>query len=266
MKEAVLFFRGLGESMNANMLKGVKDRIDRNRYDIIEVPYSATFGPIGSPDVFAKSLMSSVNEGVANAEKIISGYDSVSLVGYSFGTLVVEELIEKHPVSTAIGRKIMIGATLASARRKPGRSWALPGRGGGIFGEYVDDPRLWCALAWPEDVVTSLPVDSLLRKATPVIHWMSFQDPVRWAISLKTELPKLIFGEIGNMADHALDPIWWNHYFDMMVTTGQMIDGYARRGEHTARYIEKKWFDYKQNSVTALEMIARGVNQATPRF
>lgn len=264
MKDAALFFRGLGESMNANMLKGVKDRLDRSRYDIIEVPYSATFGPIGSPDIFAKSLQASVDEAVRNAESIIDRYEHVALAGYSFGTLPVEALVKKYPKGTPRGNKIMIGATLASARRKPGRSFGLliPPTNGGILGGWHDDTRLWCALAWPGDVVTSLPTNSLLRRVAPAIQYMSFSDLPAWARSLKAELPRIVSSEIGTIWEHMFDPAWAQQYGEMLINTGIMIDGYANRGEHTAKYNEKRWFDYKQNPVTALELMSRGLNGA----
>lgn len=260
--------RGLGENMQNNMLTGVTRQLDPKLFRVVEVPYSATFGPIGSPDIFAASLMASVEEGVRSMEKIVREAPGLAIVmGYSFGTLVVEEFISRHPKGTPLGDKVILAPTLASARRKSMRSYGLPGFGAGIFGMPVNDSRLWCAIAWPEDVVTSLPENSILRKASPVIHWMSFQDPLKWAESLKAELPKLIFGEIGDMSNHAFDPVWWQKYFDMLVKTGMMIDGYARRGEHTARYSQLLWRDYAGRPISGLDLMARCVqNEAKKRL
>lgn len=262
MMITVLEFRGLGEPLGNNMLGGVRRQLDGKRIRVIEVPYHPAFGPIGSPDIMAKSLMASVDEAVKMGEVLIrDAPGAVVLSGYSFGTLIVNEIIKRHPRNgSELGHKIIMGACLADARRKPGRSYGLPGIGGGIFGEYVDDPRLWCSLAWPGDVVTSLPMNSPLREASRLIHWMSLVDPVKWAASMTQELPMFIQSQIGSMADHAFDFVWWQTYFDLLVKTGQMVDGYARLGEHTARYAEKHWRDWQNKPISAIDLLARCIN------
>lgn len=250
----VALVRGLGEAYNNNFLwNNLRPKLNPERFRVVEVRYSPSFGPFGGrAPATDQALWAGVDEAVAEIDRLVAAAPGpVILVGYSFGTLCTNEWIKRNPNN----RKVILAPSLANARRKPGRSFglAIPAQlGGGIFGEYVEDPRLWPDVAWTNDVVANLPLESLIRKGAHLIKWLSIPGIARWGADMAQQLPAIIFqATLGGAAP------------TVIIDTARsvpMVDGYSRLGQHTSVYHQKHWTNWKGEQVTAFDLLARVIN------
>ncbi|MEC4615784.1 alpha/beta hydrolase family protein [Tsukamurella tyrosinosolvens] len=245
----VLQLRGNSEPLDGNMLDNVVRKLDPKLFRVIEINYPASIGPAGG-GAFKPSELESVRIGCEMiSREVAAAPGPVAIIAYSLGTVTLVEWLKQNPHVA----KVVFAGLLANARRKPGRQYGfpLPIGGEGIFGQWIDDKRAWCDIAFPGDVITAMPAGSILRQGSDLIQHMSLVDPIRWANDVIAKLPSVAWQLAGTD-------------FSKLVQLGPKVgeaiaglDGFARGGMHTARYFEPHWRDWQNKPISAIDLMAR---------
>ena len=213
----VLCARGIGEPLTENMLSHVTRMLPADRFNVIEIPYPAEYGPV--PGLAGKSFDASLAElRRLVLWEIVKAPGRVVLLGYSagaagMGDIAAEIALGLHMDATRemgwpafqalpIAGKIA-GVGLVADPRMPTGLDPLGRPMWGIAGSRVipaDYPVWW--VADPADPIPCLEVDSPLRTVADQTDAMSLTDPVAWGLSL---FARLQFGQWQAVAIR-----WWD--------------------------------------------------------
>ncbi|MHA4848537.1 hypothetical protein L1080_003200 [Rhodococcus sp. MSC1_016] len=181
----VLRCRGIGEPMDeTSMLANVTKHLDQKRFRVIEVPWSAQYGPVPAP------LGSSFDSSLRSGRTMLLDYirrdpNPVVITGYSgggalAGNVAAEIARGEHPTLD------VRGVGLISDPLRSDDPWDLSTTGSGIAGSrpitQVWFPVWHCAD--PADVITSCPQYSSLRTLADQSAAFSLVDPFEWGWDL----------------------------------------------------------------------------------
>nr|WP_143545535.1 alpha/beta hydrolase [Rhodococcus sp. 15-1154-1] len=187
-KKLVIRARGIAESMAKNMLSAVTDPLDKDHFDILELVWSASYGPV--PTRHGESF----GVAVTHAEKALldlirdSPYP-VILIGFSGGAEVVGNVARRiaRGQFSQLTNKVLLVGLLADPSRAAGQIVG-PDRGGfGITGERFIDTRYFPVLQYsaPGDPISELPAGNLLRPFADISEFFSLDDPEAWIADLR---------------------------------------------------------------------------------
>ncbi|WP_213573301.1 alpha/beta fold hydrolase [Rhodococcus sp. USK13] len=181
----VLRCRGVGEPMGeASMLANVTRHLDPERFRVVEVPWSAQYGPVPAP------LGSSFDTSLRSGRTMLLDYirrdpNPVVITGYSgggalAGNVAAEIARGEHPELDVRGVGLISDPLMPWPYSPAGpTTW-------GIAGERWIDARafpLW-HLADPADVITCCPAESPLRTLADQSAAFSLVDPREWGWDL----------------------------------------------------------------------------------
>jgi hypothetical protein len=162
------------------MLANVTRLLDRKRFVIREVPWSASYGPV--PAALGSSYDQSLNTGRTMLLKAIKDDPNpVALLGYSGGAALAGNVASEISWGRHTGLDVRGVGLISDPRRHPG----LTDPTWGIAGARMILPRfpVW-SLADPADVITSCPGNSPLRTLADQSAAFSLADPVAWGADL----------------------------------------------------------------------------------
>ena len=255
----VLQLRGNSEPLDGNMLDNVVRKLDPTLFRVIEVNYPASIGPAGGGP-FKPSEMESVRIGCEMiSREVAAAPGPVAAIAFSLGNVALTEWLKLNPQVA----KLVYAGQLANPRRKPGRQFGfpLPIAGEGIFGQWIDDKRAWCDIAYPDDVITAMPAGSILRQGSDLIQHMSLVDPIGWANDVLAKLPAVMWELTGGG-----DPVKLAQLGPKLTDAYIGLDGFVRGGMHTDRYFEPHWRDWKGNKLSAIDLMARCLRTEQKRW
>ena len=144
MKTDVYLFRGTGEAKGGGMCHFAANKLDRNKYNIIEIQYPATIGPIGG-----QLNGVSLNKSLVTAQQLFLDQirsrpnNPVAIIGYSLGALAASRILENYAWFQNVGRVPVWAILIANPARNPGDS-ALnmcDNKTYGIHGTHKPYPR-----------------------------------------------------------------------------------------------------------------------------
>lgn len=167
----VFTLRGAGESMaGPNLLDVVTSKLDRSRFRSTSILYPASIGPVNSDhNVAGANLEQSVTRGKrAIAYAVRESPNSVVLLGYSLGALVVSQFLEDLAAGEDYTRDchILYAGLVSNPRRAA--DLGLPGYGiAGEHGSYGFVSTYEVARA--DDGITCCPAGSPLRRLADVV-------------------------------------------------------------------------------------------------
>lgn len=176
----VYLFRGTGEQLGSSMVWTVADKLDPNRYNIIEIDYPATIGPIGGR-LAGTSLNESVEIAVDKAINRMVNSDKIGIISYSLGAIASTRLLERlaaAEVTYSSGNLIepLFAVQIANPARNENDSALGLGRGSGIHSSHLAFPKdtFNLEIANGYDMITSSDKNSPNRLLSDVISPFSF--------------------------------------------------------------------------------------------
>ena len=166
-KTNVYVFRGTGESLNAGMCWTVAGKLNKNKYNVVEIRYPATIGPVGGA-----SNGVSLNKSLEVASQLLADQvrqhgPNYAVVGYSLGALATSRIMED-----IAGGRLRIAAPkwavqIANPARNPGHSARALCASNlyGIHGKHEPYPTSThvIELASGRDMITATPENSPIR-------------------------------------------------------------------------------------------------------
>lgn len=224
----VIRCRGIGEPMSKNTLQTVTDRLDRNRFKVIELVWSASFGPVPSKD--GDSFGVSVSQAEATLRKLILDQPGpVILIGYSGGAQVVGNVAADAALHRPSIREKIIAVGLISDPSRHTVQIVGQNRGGqGIMGgRYIpeDHFKVWQLSAWGDPISEQPNIRALEDLAAGIEFW-SLKDPGAWMDDIKRKAfaGRLRFWEPRSLASWGLAYQW--------------SLGYTRDRRHNSYHVE----------------------------
>ncbi|PTR42052.1 hypothetical protein C8K38_111221 [Rhodococcus sp. OK611] len=221
----VLCCRGIGEPLRDNMLAGVTRRLDPTRFQVVEVPWAASYGPVPLP--LGPAFDQSLADGRALLLRLIAeDPNPVLLLGYSGGAALAGHVAAEIAKGWHPGLEV-VGAGLVSDPFTPGHASPAPGRWG-IAGPRSIPSRfpVWW-VSDPADVICCCPAGSPVRTLADQTSAASLSNLVAWAANLRWRL------EFQQWQQVAID--WGNREQVKAIYRQALhdVDGYLRRGDHT---------------------------------
>lgn len=223
----MLCCRGIGEPLTGNMLSHVTDHLPVSRYEVVEVPWAASYGPV--PRIDGQAYKKSLNEGMLLLDRMVrdavEADQGVILLGYSGGAALAHRYTSVNPyLVDGLG-------LIADPYREPGAGvpeHTAPGFGlGGTGYPLTVGPAKVFEIADPADMICSCPANSPLRTFADQTYAVSFRDPIHWAGDLLDRLAKNRWQSVR---------INWLNPFETLRLYSEAAwyaDGYLRRGDHT---------------------------------
>lgn len=244
----VLACRGIGEPLQGNMCSAVTRNLDPTRFRVIEVPWSASYGPVPLP--LGPAFDDSLGTGRELLLRMIDeDPNPVLLLGYSggaalAGNVAAEVARGEHP------RLEVVGCGLISDPFMP--QYASPTRGTwGIAGYRhvaLSVPTLWAAD--PTDAICCCPANSPLRTIADQTRAFSLSNLLGWGVDLVGRLKRQEWQQV------AID---WRNRDEVHAIYRQAahdLDGYLRRGDHTSYALRTM----RETGVTYTDWLADQIN------
>lgn len=244
--------RGIGEPLGeGSMLANVTKHLDPKRFRVVEVPWSAQYGPVPAP------LGSSFDSSLRSGRTMLLDYirrdpNPVVITGYSgggalAGNVAAEIARGEHPELD------VRGVGLISDPLRSDDPWDLSTTGWGIAGirpiAQVWFPVWHCAD--PSDVITSCPEDSPLRTLADQSSAFALVDPRSWGWDLVNRLQTRRWQ--ATIRDWSNAPEVWRAHTQAI----HDADGYLRLGDHTSYHLRR----YPGSSRTYTEWLADRINE-----
>ncbi|RVW06248.1 alpha/beta hydrolase family protein [Rhodococcus spongiicola] len=184
----VITCRGIGEPYPSPMLANVTRLLDPERFRIVALPWSATYGPV--PSVRGISFDKALRTG----REMLIDYirrdpNPVVLLGYSGGAALAGNVADEIALGDHPGLDLR-GVGLISDPLRSSVNDVNPGATGcGIAGSRpIPGNFLVWHCADPADVITCCPLDSPLRTFADQSAAFSLADPGAWATDLLDRL------------------------------------------------------------------------------
>lgn len=244
----VLACRGIGEPLHGNMCSAVTRRLDPTRFRAVDVPWTASYGPVPLP--LGPAFNASLRTGRELLLRMIDeDPNSVLLLGYSGGAALAgdvahEVALGQHP------RLEVVGCGLIS---DPFMPWAASPTEGtwGIAGERTVPyriPTYWAAD--PADAICCCPSNSPLRTIADQTRAFSLSNLLGWGVDLVGRLKRQEWQQV------AID---WRNRDEVHAIYRQAahdLDGYLRRGDHTSYALRTM----RETGVTYTDWLADQIN------
>lgn len=222
----IITCRGIGEPYGTNSLSAVTKNLDPKKYMIIELVWSAAFGPIPRWDG------DSFTVNVLHAEHALLGliakYPGAILLGYSGGAQVAGNVAAQigegwHPALTI--RAVVL---ISDPSRHKSQIIGVNRGGQGILGgRYIKSDRFQVLqFSAPGDPISELPEGNALADLAQLITSLSLVDVPAWMEDLRR---KALKGALQIWKRSGVD--WWNAY--------KWSLGYTAHGRHTCYLHEK---------------------------
>lgn len=208
------------------MCSAVTRRLDPTRFRVIEVPWSASYGPVPLPlgPAFDESLRT-------GRELLLRMIDEdpnpVLLLGYSGGAAlagnVAAEVAEgKHPDLEVVGCGLISDPFMPEYASPVRWQWGIAGSR--PIGNAV--PTFWAAD--PADAICCCPVNSPLRTIADQTRAFSVSNVLGWGVDIVGRLKRQEWQQVAiNWADR-------EHVRATYAKAFHDLDGYLRRGDHTS--------------------------------
>lgn len=188
----VLYARGIGERFGiAGMCQNVIGHLDPGRFRAIEIPWLATYGPVG-----ANLRGASYRDAIYEGERLV--YDAISeapgqvvLLGYSGGASLMGNIASDISAMSDIGAwKKLVGVALIADPHQPR---GVSPHGHGVAGPRPIDPLpAWWAYS-DRDPIPVTPELSPLRTLADQSAAMSLADPAAWGRDLANRMMRSRF-------------------------------------------------------------------------
>ncbi|QSE94169.1 alpha/beta fold hydrolase [Rhodococcus pseudokoreensis] len=244
----VLCCRGIGESMgDGSMLANVTKHLDPRRFRVVEVPWSAQYGPVPAP------LGSSFDTSLRTGRLMLLDYirrdpNPVVIIGYSgggalAGNVAAEIARGEHPALDVRGVGLISDPLRPMTRTD--YTWGIAGK------RWINaDFPVW-HLADPSDVITSCPEDSPLRTFADQSASFALADLRSWGWDLVDRIRRRRWQ--ATIRDWHNAPEIWRAYTQAL----HGADGYLRRGDHTSYHLRR----YPGSTRTYTEWLADRINE-----
>ncbi|WP_206489310.1 hypothetical protein [Rhodococcus sp. KRD162] len=241
--KVIITCRGIGEPYGTNSLSGVTKNLDPKKYLIIELVWSAAFGPVPRWDG------NSFTVNVLHAEHALLGliakYPGAILLGYSGGAQVAGNVAAqigegRHPALTI--RAVVL---ISDPSRHKSQIIGVNRGGQGILGgRYIKSDRFQVLqFSAPGDPISELPEGNALADLAQLITSLSLVDVPAWMEDLRR---KALAGVLQFWKRSGVD--WWNAY--------KWSLGYTAHGRHTCYLHEKMQGESVTYAERAATMIA----------
>lgn len=187
-KITVIRARGIAEPMAKNMLSQVTDQLDKDRFDIIELVWSASYGPV--PVRTGESFGVAVHHAEMTLLDLIRDCPNpVILIGFSGGAEVVGNVARRiaRGQFTRLLDKVLLVGLLADPSRAVDQIVG-PNRGGsGITGSRYISTSYFPVLQYsaPGDPISELPIGNPLRIFADISKFYSLADPEGWLTDIR---------------------------------------------------------------------------------
>ncbi|QDQ93727.1 hypothetical protein FND50_25190 [Rhodococcus sp. WB9] len=248
----VLRCRGIGEPMGeASMLANVTKHLDLARFRVVEVPWSAQYGPVPAP------LGSSFDTALRSGRTMLLDHirrdpNPVVITGYSgggalAGNVAAEIAHGEHPELDVRGVGLISDPLMPWPYSPAGpTTW-------GIAGEREIDERAFPVwhLADPADVITCCPADSPLRTFADQSAAFALADLRSWGYDLVDRVRTRRWQ--ATIRDWHNAPEVWRAYTQAL----HDADGYLRLGHHTSYHLRR----YPGSTRTYTEWLADRINE-----
>ncbi|NKV45440.1 hypothetical protein GS926_14925 [Rhodococcus hoagii] len=245
----VLSCRGIGEPLQGNMCSAVTRRLDPTRFRVIEVPWTASYGPVPLP--FGPAFDESLRAGRELLLRMIDeDPNPVLLLGYSGGAALAGNVAAEvgrglHPHLELAGTALISDPFMPWAESPtPEEKWGIAG------GRYIpgDFPVWWAAD--PADAICCCPANSPLRTIADQTRSFSLSNLLGWGVDLVGRLKRQEWQQV------AID---WRNRDEVHAIYRQAahdLDGYLRRGDHASYALRTK----PGTSMTYTDWIADQIN------
>ncbi|MFC9555554.1 hypothetical protein ACFTWF_32485 [Rhodococcus sp. NPDC056960] len=250
----VLRCRGIGEPMgDGNMLANVTKSLDTQRFRVVELPWSAQYGPVPAP------LGSSFDNSLTSGRTMLLDYirrdpNPVVLTGYSGGGALAGNVAAE--IARGEHSELDVrGVGLISDPLRPADPWGSE-EPWGIAGSRPI-ARVWFPVwhcADPADVITCCPPDSPLRTIADQSSAFALGDLRSWGWDLVNRLRTGRWQ--ATIRDWRNGPAVWNAYSQAIVGAR----GYLT-GDHTSYNLRCYPGCYPGSTRTYTEWLADRINE-----
>ncbi|NKS67446.1 hypothetical protein GS461_19655 [Rhodococcus hoagii] len=230
------------------MCSAVTRRLDPTRFRVIEVPWTASYGPVPLPlgPAFDESLRT-------GREQLLRMIDEdpnpVLLLGYSGGAALAGNVAAEvargdHPRLGVVGSALISDPFMPHWETPVENTWGIAGSRD-IMAAFAT----WWA-ADPADAICCCPANSPLRTIADQTRAFSLSNLLGWGIDLVGRLKRQEWQQV------AID---WRNRDEVHAIYRQAahdLDGYLRRGDHTSYALRTM----RETGVTYTEWLADQIN------
>lgn len=244
----VLACRGIGEPLQGNMCSAVTRRLDPTRFRVIEVPWTASYGPVPLPlgPAFDDSLRT-------GRELLLRMIDEdpipVLLLGYSGGAALAGNVAAEvargdHPRLEVVGSALISDPFMPHWEAPVENTWGIAGSR-----DIMSAFATWW-VSDPADAICCCPSNSPLRTIADQTRAFSLSNLLGWGVDLVGRLKRQEWQQV------AID---WRNRDEVHAIYRQAahdLDGYLRRGDHTSYALRIK----PRTSTTYTDWLADQIN------
>ncbi|OZE10230.1 hypothetical protein CH249_14210 [Rhodococcus sp. 05-2255-3B1] len=239
----IITCRGIGEPYGTNSLSAVTKNLDPKKYVIIELVWSADFGPV--PRWNGNSFTTNVMHAEQALLDLIRKFPGAILLGYSGGAEVAGNVAAQIGEGLQPGLTIRAVVLISDPSRHKSQIIGVNRGGQGILGgRYIKSDRFQVLqFSAPGDPISELPEGNALADLAQLITSLSLVDVPAWMEDLRR---KALKGALQIWKRSGVD--WWNAY--------KWSLGYTAHGRHTCYLHEKMQGESVTYAERAASMIA----------